>query len=166
MVSRLKNRKRVASIAGDLATTIDADRIRSAGAEVVQVNTGNLCHLDAHLVQSVLPRLRLDGLDVLLIENVGNLICPGEFPLGAHKRLVVVSFTEGPYMVKKHPAIFLGADVLAVNKSDLARAMGVDGEALAADAREIKPGLPVVFTSARDGAGVNALLEALGLGAS
>ena len=107
MVKSLGGKRNVAAIAGDLTTTIDADRIREAGAQVIQVNTGKECHLDANLVAKAMAELQLDEIDVLFIENVGNLICPGEFPLGAHKRVVVVSVTEGPYMVVKHPYIFM-----------------------------------------------------------
>jgi hydrogenase nickel incorporation protein HypB len=160
-VRRLKDKKTVASIAGDLATTIDADRIRTAGGEVLQVNTGSLCHLDAAIVSRALSSLNLDGLDILLIENVGNLICPGEFRLGAHRRLVVVSVTEGPYMIVKHPAVFLDADVVAVNKTDLAEVMEVDPESLKRDALSLKPGLKVVLTSAKSGEGVDELMAAL-----
>jgi hydrogenase nickel incorporation protein HypB len=160
-VRRLKDKKTVASIAGDLATTIDADRIRTAGGEVLQVNTGSLCHLDAAIVSRALSSLNLEGLNVLLIENVGNLICPGEFRLGAHRRLVVVSVTEGPYMIVKHPAVFLDADVVAVNKTDLAGVMEVDPESLKRDALFLKPGLKVVLTSAKSGEGVDELMAAL-----
>jgi hydrogenase nickel incorporation protein HypB len=162
-VRTLRGKLAVASIAGDLATTIDADRIRSAGGEVLQVNTGSLCHLDAAIVSRALSRLDLKDLKLLLIENVGNLICPGEFRLGAHKRLVVVSVTEGPYMVVKHPAVFLDADVVAVNKTDLAGAMEVDPEQLRRDALSLKPGLKVVLTSAKSGQGVDELIRALGI---
>jgi hydrogenase nickel incorporation protein HypB len=160
-VRGLKDKLTVASIAGDLATTIDADRIRSAGGEVLQVNTGSLCHLDAAIVSRALSRLDLNGLNLLLIENVGNLICPGEFRLGAHRRLVVVSVTEGPYMIVKHPAVFLDADVVAVNKTDLAEVMEVDPECLKRDALSLKPALKVVLTSAKTGRGVDELMKAL-----
>jgi hydrogenase nickel incorporation protein HypB len=163
LVLRLKERRRIASIAGDLTTTIDADRIRSAGAEVVQINTGGECHLDANIVKNALVKMDLDGLDVLLIENVGNLICPAEFPVGAHRRMVVVSTTEGPYMVVKHPYIFMDADVLVINKKDLAGVMEVDVERLKQDALVIKPGLKVVFTNARTGEGIGDLITALEL---
>ncbi|MDM7925333.1 MAG: hydrogenase nickel incorporation protein HypB [bacterium] len=162
-VRRLKDRKKVASIAGDLATTIDADRIRTAGGEVLQVNTGSLCHLDASIVNRAVSSLDLDGLDILLIENVGNLICPGEFRLGAHRRLVVVSVTEGPYMIVKHPAVFLDADAVAVNKTDLAGVMEVDPERLKKDALALKPGLKTALISAKTGEGVDELMRLMGI---
>jgi hydrogenase nickel incorporation protein HypB len=110
MIERLTNHlgktANVGVVAGDLTTTIDAQRIEQQGASVVQVNTGKECHLDANLVGKALRTMPLEKLDLLFIENVGNLICPAEFPLGAQKRLVVISVTEGPYMVVKHPYIF------------------------------------------------------------
>lgn len=100
--------ERAAVIAGDLTTTIDAERIAEEGARVIQVNTGKECHLDAHLVGQAIGKMNLEGVRILFIENVGNLICPGEFPLGAHRRLVVVSVTEGPYTLMKHPYYLQG----------------------------------------------------------
>jgi hydrogenase nickel incorporation protein HypB len=159
MVKHLKGRLRTAAIAGDLTTTIDADRIQEAGAEVVQINTGRECHLDANLVFRALSDLDLRKLDLLFIENVGNLICPGEFPIGAHERIVVVSTTEGPYMIKKHPYIMMEASTIVVNKIDLACPMGVDLGELKKDALAVKPGIHVVFTNGRTGEGVPELLQ-------
>jgi hydrogenase nickel incorporation protein HypB len=159
----LKKDYRVAAIAGDLTTTIDADRIKEEGAPVVQINTGGQCHLDAEVIGKTLKSLDLDHLDLILIENVGNLICPGSFPVGAHDRMVVVSVTEGPYMVVKHPYIFMDASVLAINKMDLAEIMGVDMNRLKSEALQIKPDLKVVFTNARTGEGIENLVDALNL---
>ncbi|RKY04397.1 hydrogenase accessory protein HypB [Candidatus Poribacteria bacterium] len=161
LVRKLKGRRSIAVIAGDLTTTIDADRIGREGVQVVQVNTGKECHLDAHLVGKALEEMDLDAIDLLFIENVGNLICPGEFPLGAHKRLVVVSVTEGPYMVVKHPYIFLDASVAVINKIDLAEAMGVDPAKLEKDVLKINPSARVVRTNALTGEGVDEVIQAL-----
>lgn len=163
LVSRLQTTYRTACIAGDLTTTIDADRIAEKGASVVQANTGKECHLDANLVGKALSELDLDNLDLIFIENVGNLICPGEFPVGAHQRIVVVSTTEGPYMIIKHPYILLESSVLVINKMDLAVAMEVDVHRLRADALNIKPELKVVFTNARSGKGIPELIKSLNL---
>lgn len=163
LIRRLKGRRSIAVIAGDLTTTIDADRIGREGVQVVQVNTGKECHLDAHLVGKALGEIDLEAIDLLFIENVGNLICPGEFPLGAHKRLVVVSVTEGPYMVVKHPYIFLDASVAVINKIDLADAMGVDPAKLEEDVLRINPSAKVVRTNALAGEGVDELIQALGI---
>ena len=163
LVGLLKERYRIAYIAGDLTTTIDADIIAEHGVPVIQVNTGKECHLDANLVAKALRKIDLASTDLIFIENVGNLICPAEFPLGAHQRIVVVSVTEGPYVVVKHPYIFMEADLAVVNKIDIAEAMGVDIGKLEADMRNVKPGLRVVRTSCRTGEGIDEVVEALGL---
>jgi hydrogenase nickel incorporation protein HypB len=155
----------VGVVAGDLTTTIDAKRIEEHGARVVEVNTGKECHLDANLVDKALKVLPLKELDVLFIENVGNLICPAEFPLGAHKRLVLISVTEGPYMVVKHPHIFSGADVVAINKVELATAMRVDPEKLKEDVLAINPRAEVIKTSLIADQGTSEVIEALDLAA-
>jgi len=162
-VQRLKGKRRMAMIAGDVTTTIDAERVERHGVPTVQINTGKECHLDANLVDKALSRLSLNELDVLWIENVGNLICPGDFPIGAQKRAVVVSVTEGPYMIVKHPLIFQTADVAVINKIDLAAAMGVDPETLASDALKINSRIIVVKTCAKSGEGVGDFTRALGL---
>ncbi len=154
---------RAAVIAGDLTTTIDAERIEAEGARVLQVNTGKECHLDAHLIRRAVDRMELDGVEILFIENVGNLICPGEFPLGAHKRLVVTSVTEGPYTVVKHPYIFREADVIVLNKMDMAKPMKVSLPGLERDARKINPQASIVKTNAMTGMGVPQVIEALGM---
>lgn len=163
IAQKLKEKYRIAVIAGDVTTTIDADRIKRQGVSSIQVNTGRECHLDANLVRKALERIDLDSIDVLFIENVGNLICPADFPLGAHKRVVVVSITEGEYMILKHPMIFRDADVIVINKVDLAQAMGVDPEKLVGDALQINPRAKVVKAALRDGAGVDEVIQALGL---
>ena len=163
MIHQLKSRSRIAVIEGDVTTTIDADLIASEGVAAVQVNTGKECHLDANLIRKALDRMSLNSLDLIFIENVGNLICPAEFPLGSKKRLVVISVTEGPYMVLKHPMMFLGADAVAINKVDLADAMGVSPTKLMADVAKLNPKSVAVGTSCRNGVGVEKVIEALGL---
>lgn len=163
LVKLLKPRYRIAAFKGDLTTTIDADMIKRHGVEVVAINTGKECHLDANLVKKALERLKLPKIDLLFIENVGNLICPAEFPLGSEKRIVVVSVTEGPYMVVKHPFIFMDADVIVINKVDLASAMKVNPEKLKADVGKINSRAKVVFANCRSGEGVGSVAEALGL---
>jgi hydrogenase nickel incorporation protein HypB len=161
-VERLKGRKRVAVIEGDLTTTIDSDRIAKHGVEVIQINTGKECHLDANLVKGALEELNLNDLDIIFIENVGNLICPAEFPLGSDKRLVVISVTEGPYMVVKHPFIFMEADVVAINKIDLAEHMNVNVSQLEGDVKKINPKANVVRVSCKKEIGINKVFSALG----
>lgn len=163
LVERVKGHYRTAVFKGDLTTTIDAEIIRRHGVEVVAISTGKECHLDANLVQKALHRLNLDEIDLLFIENVGNLICPGEFPLGAVKRVVVISVTEGPYMVIKHPFIFMDADVVVINKVDLAEAMHVDVTKLEADVKIINKKAHAVPTNCRTGEGVGEVVKALSL---
>ena len=163
VLKRLGMGTRVAVIAGDLTTTIDAERIEAEGARVIQVNTGKECHLDAHLIHQAVDRMKLDGVEILFIENVGNLICPGEFPLGAHKRLVVTSVTEGPYTVVKHPYIFREADVIVLNKMDMAKPMRVSLPKLERDARQINPQALLIRTNALRGGGIPKVIAALGL---
>jgi len=155
--------KAVAVIAGDLTTTIDAERIEEEGARVIQVNTGKECHLDARLVQRAVNQMNLKGVKILFIENVGNLICPGEFPLGAHQRLVVTSVTEGPYTLMKHPYIFKEADVIVLNKIDLAKAMKVSVSRLEEDAQRINPHAPFIKVNALKGTGIAKVIKSLGL---
>ena len=163
ILKKLGMGKKVAVVAGDLTTTIDAERIEIEGARVIQVNTGKECHLDAHLIRQAVNKMKLDGVKILFIENVGNLICPGEFPLGAHKRLVVTSVTEGPYMIVKHPYIFREADVIALNKIDLAKAMKVNLSQLARDAKKINTRAPFITVNALKGKGISKIITALEL---
>ena len=163
LVQQLKNRYKIAVFKGDLTTTIDAELIARHGVETVAINTGKECHLDANLVKKALMKLDLKNLDLLFIENVGNLICPAEFPLGSDKRVVVVSVTEGPYMVVKHPFIFMETNVVAINKVDLATAMDVDVKRLKKDVKTVNPKAIVVATNCRTGKGVEEVVKALGL---
>jgi hydrogenase nickel incorporation protein HypB len=132
--------------------------------QAVQINTGRECHLDANLVRKALAKVDLNAIDLIFIENVGNLICPADFPLGSDKRVVVVSVTEGPYMVVKHPFIFADTDVAVVNKIDLAGPMEVDAKKLGSDVRAINAKTSVVFTNCRTGQGVSEVASALRLG--
>jgi len=163
MVELLKDRYRIAAFKGDLTTTIDAEAISRHNVEVVAINTGKECHLDANLVKKALQRLNLDNIDLLFIENVGNLICPAEFPLGPEKRVVVISVTEGPYMVVKHPFIFMDTDIVVINKIDLASAMDVNVENLKTDVKRVNLKAKVVATNCRTGEGVDKVVKALGL---
>ena len=163
LVQALKQKYRIAVFKGDLTTTIDAERIGRHGVQVLTINTGRECHLDANVVARAVERISLEDIDLLLIENVGNLICPAEFPLGTEKRVVVVSVTEGPYMVVKHPFTFMTADVMVINKKDLAEIMKIDTEQLKKQVKEIKPDVKVAVTNALSGEGVEELIKALEL---
>jgi len=155
--------KRAAAVAGDVAGDDDYNRFVAHGIPAANINTGKECHLDAHLVDHALEDLPLDDIDYIFIENVGNLVCPVDFPVGAHKRVVVISVTEGDDMVRKHPAIFAFSDVVIINKVDLAQAMEVDPKILERDARRTNPGAKIIMMDARHGKGVDELVKALGL---
>lgn len=155
--------KRAAAIAGDVSGDDDYARFVAHGIPAANINTGKECHLDAHLVDHALEDLPLDKVDYLFIENVGNLVCPVDFPVGSHKRVVVISVTEGDDMVRKHPAIFAFSDIILINKVDLAEAMEVDPRILERDARRINPGVKIIMTDARHGKGMDELAKALQL---
>jgi hydrogenase nickel incorporation protein HypB len=164
LAEHLKSKgKKSAAIAGDVSGDDDYQRFVSHGMPAANINTGKECHLDAHLVDHALEDLPLEKLDYLFIENVGNLVCPVDFPLGSHLRVVVISVTEGDDMVRKHPAIFAFSDVIVINKIDLADAMQVDPKVLERDARRINPAAKVILMDARKGVGMDALIAALGL---
>ncbi|MDD1769544.1 MAG: hydrogenase nickel incorporation protein HypB [Methanomassiliicoccales archaeon] len=154
---------KVAAIAGDVTGEDDYTIFRNAGIPAVNLNTGKECHLDAHLVQHALGDMDLGSFDVLFIENVGNLVCPADFPLGTDLRIVVISVTEGDDMVNKHPMIFLDSDVAVLNKIDLIKVLDVDVERLRRDYAKLRKNGVLHLTSAKTGEGVDDLLGALGL---
>jgi hydrogenase nickel incorporation protein HypB len=146
---------------GDATTIPDYERASHQGVPVVQIATVNGCHLDANLIGKALEKIELDKTRLIFIENVGNLICPAEFPLGSKARVVVISVTEGPYMVKKHPHMFLGADIVVINKTDLAAAMEVSVDELIRDVHTLKPSTRVFPISCKNGTGINEVATAL-----
>lgn len=148
-----------AVIVGDLATACDAERLRAAGAPVVQITTGTVCHLDAEMVARALEQLDLDGRRLLWIENVGNLVCPTDFDLGENARVVLLSVTEGEDKPLKYPPIFRTAHVVVVTKTDLAAATGCDLAALRHNLRAAAPQARVFELSARTGEGLGAWLD-------
>ena len=151
--------ERIGVIVGDVAGDDDARRFRELGVEVANVNTGKECHLDPGLVEEALESFDLDALDTLYIENVGNMVCPADFPLGAEARILVVSTTEGDDVVRKHPLLFQSADAAVINKTDIADAVDADVETMVRDVAETAPDLPVFETSTKVGSGI-AELEA------
>jgi hydrogenase nickel incorporation protein HypB len=164
LVSLLSDRSvKSGVVTGDVVGDDDYRRVSALGVPTVNVNTGKECHIDAHLAEHALEDLELDSIEVLLVENVGNLVCPADFPLGTDIRAVIISVTEGDDMVRKHPLIFREADVIVINKSDLASIMEVDIDVLVKDARTVKPGAKVVVTDAKHSDGIEELAEALGL---
>jgi len=155
--------RRVGTIAADSAGDDDHRRFTERGADSVNLNTQDDCHLDAHAVEHALERLPLDRLDLLFIENVGNLICPADFPLGTDVEVVVISVTEGDDMVRKHPKIFAQTDIVVVNKTDLADAVGVDPARILSDYAALNPHGRAFLTDARHDRGIDEVARALGM---
>jgi len=153
---------RIAVLVGDLATDNDAQRIGVAGVPVTQITTGTACHLDAHMVHHALEKISLNGRDLLLIENVGNLVCPASFDLGEQHRVVLLAVTEGEDKPLKYPIIFQSADVVVVNKIDLAEAVGYQRDRAMENIRKVAPRATILEVSAQTGAGVDAWLKWLG----
>ena len=145
---------RMAVIEGDLFTSKDADRIGALGAQVVQINTSGGCHLDAPMVQKALSSLDLDALDLIIIENVGNLVCPAEFALGEDAKAVVLSVTEGDDKPMKYPLMFKESAVAIINKTDLLPFTNFDLPQATEDIRTIHPGASVLPVSATKGDGM------------
>ncbi len=147
---------RMGVIVGDLATDNDARRLREKGAEVLQVTTGTVCHLDAEMVARALEHMTLDGLKLLLIENVGNLVCPAAFDLGENARVVVFSCTEGEDKPLKYPPIFAAANAVVISKADIADAAGFNRPLALDNLRHAAPEAQLFEVSARTGAGLDA----------
>lgn len=163
-VSALADLVPTAVIVGDLATARDAERIKAAGAPVVQITTGTACHLDAAMVARGIESLDLTGCRLLLIENVGNLVCPADFDLGEDRRVVLLSVTEGEDKPLKYPPIFRWATAVVVTKLDLAEATGVDLGLLRSNIASVAPRARVFELSAKTGLGMGPWLEWIGSG--
>ncbi|MFJ5172893.1 hydrogenase nickel incorporation protein HypB [Streptomyces griseoviridis] len=148
-------RRPVAVIEGDQETTLDAERIRRAGGAVVQVNTGAGCHLDAEMVQGALTTLDPDGGSLVLVENVGNLVCPALFDLGERSRVVIISVTEGTDKPLKYPYMFAVADLVIINKVDLLPYVDFDTDQCVRYARSVNPDLRALTLSATTGEGLD-----------
>lgn len=147
--------------AGDVIAKYDAQRFEAKGTMAVPLNTGKECHLDAHLVGHALEKLNLNTIDLLFIENVGNLVCPSDFVLGEHKRIVVVSVTEGEDTIAKHPMIFRISDAAVVNKIDIAEFVDADPDKMIRDAQRINPKIETIKTSCKTGEGLDKWIELL-----
>lgn len=147
---------RLGVIEGDPDTAMDAERVARCGIPVVQINTGGGCHLEANLVERALDRLPLGELDLLIVENVGNLVCPVEFDLGEKRRVAVVSTAEGHDKPAKYPKLFRAADLVVLNKADLLPYVDFDVEAFRKYVDDLQPGVPVIQVSCRTGAGIEA----------
>jgi hydrogenase nickel incorporation protein HypB len=159
--AKLVGKLRIGVIVGDLATDNDAAQLRSAGIPVVQITTGTVCHLDAEMVSKAAAQLDLDKLDVLVIENVGNLVCPADYDLGEDLRVVLLSVTEGEDKPLKYPPMFHSAHVAVVTKSDLASATGFNRELALQNLERVSHHARIFELSAKTGDGMKAWLDFL-----
>lgn len=154
-LSGFKDRLRIGMINGDIATSFDADRAQAAGAIAIQINTGGDCHLDASMVQSAISQLDLDALDLVIIENVGNLVCPADFKLGTHKSVLVASIPEGDDKPYKYPGMYRGVDVVVINKIDLLPYVPFRMEFFKKGIEVLNPGVTQFEISCRTGEGLS-----------
>jgi hydrogenase nickel incorporation protein HypB len=160
-LASLRRQWRVAALVGDLATENDAARLAGSRAQVKQIITGEVCHLDAAMIERALEGWNLDELDLLFIENVGNLVCPASYDLGEELRLVLLSVTEGEDKPLKYPTIFNTADVAVITKMDLARAVEFDLAAARGHIQQIRPGMEVIEVSSKTGEGMEEWMRLL-----
>jgi hydrogenase nickel incorporation protein HypB len=155
-VEALRDEVRIGAVDGDLATTIDADRVAALGVPSVQINTGGTCHLDAAMLQNALPQLPLDELDLLIVENVGNLVCPSAFQLGVHKDVLIASVPEGDDKPYKYPTMYRGVDAVLLNKMDVMDAFDFDVAYFRQGVEVLNPGLAFFPISCKTGEGIDA----------
>lgn len=158
-IKRLKNNFSIAVIEGDLQTTVDSDRIKALGIPAYQITTGNVCHLDARMIHNALHEFKLDGFDILFIENVGNLVCPAEFYLGEDLRVMVYSVVEGAEKPKKYPLMFHEVEVVLLNKIDLLPYAGVELKELEKNVLEVNPQAKIFPVSCKTGEGIDSWIS-------
>jgi len=157
---RLKERLRVAAIDGDIATSLDADRAAAAGAQAaIQINTGGECHLDAVMLRGALDQLDLRQFDLVLVENVGNLVCPADFRLGTHKSVLIASIPEGDDKPHKYPGMYRGVDALVINKIDLLPYINFRMDFFQRGVEALNPGVVTFPVSCRTGEGLDAWID-------
>lgn len=154
-IEGLADRIKMAVIEGDLQSSFDAERIQRKGVQAVQINTDGGCHLDGNMIQIALDSIDLSGLDLLIIENVGNLVCPAEFNLGEHEKVMILSITEGDDKPLKYPLMFQLTSVLLVNKIDLLPYVDCDLEKIRRYARQLNPNQEIFEISCRSGEGLD-----------
>ena len=159
----LTGKYRILVICGDITTRVDAERIEAHNVETIQINTGRECALNAYHIYQIIKNKDLTQFDLIFIENVGNLICPSEFLLGADKRITIVSITEGEWVVEKHPMLFKMSQIAVINKVDLAERLGTNIDKMIQDAKNINPDIEIITTSAKTGNNIDLLIEKLGL---
>ncbi|RMG01214.1 MAG: hydrogenase accessory protein HypB [Nitrospirae bacterium] len=153
-IEMLNGELRVGVIEGDIETDRDAERIKNKGVPVHQITTGQTCHLDAEMVHRAMHQMPLEELDILFVENVGNLVCPAAYDIGTHKNIVLLSLTEGDDKPAKYPLVFLKSHLMVITKTDLAGLLDFDIDKAIGDARRINPSLEVIRVSAKSGDGM------------
>jgi hydrogenase nickel incorporation protein HypB len=154
-VKRLGDQIKIAVLVGDLETERDAERIRQVGGNALQIVTGGICHLEAQMIWQAMQTINLDGVELLFVENVGNLVCPASFDLGEDYRVTLIATTEGDDKPKKYPKMFLTSELMVVSKSDLLPYLPFSVEAVTRDAREINADLEVITISSMNGDGMD-----------
>jgi hydrogenase nickel incorporation protein HypB len=154
-IDRFKDQHSMAVIEGDIASTIDAEKISQLGVQAIQINTGGGCHLDANMIEKALTDLKLDHLNLVFIENVGNLVCPADIDLGAHKNVVILSIPEGDDKPFKYPAIFLEADTVLINKIDVLPYFDFKLDMFTETVKGLNPSATVIPVSAKSGEGLD-----------
>jgi hydrogenase nickel incorporation protein HypB len=152
---KLKDKLEMAVLVGDLETERDAIRIREAGIESLQIVTNGVCHLEAQMIQQAFDHINVEGLDLLFIENVGNLVCPAAFDLGEDYRVTLIASTEGDDKPKKYPRMFLTSELMLISKSDLLPYVPFSVEAVIKDAREVNPEIETITISSTSGDGID-----------
>jgi hydrogenase nickel incorporation protein HypB len=158
-IRSLQDRFSLAVIDGDIATSLDADRAAAAGAVAVQINTGGECHLDAVMLRAAIPRLDLNQIDLLIVENVGNLICPASFQLGTHQNILIASIPEGDDKPYKYPGMYRGVDAVVINKIDLLPYVDFDMDYFKRGIEMLNPGVLTFPLSCRTGEGLPGWLD-------
>lgn len=158
-IKRLKDKTRIGVIEGDVSSSIDAEVVGREGVPVIQINTGGSCHLDANMVSNALNNLPLTNIDLLFIENVGNLICPASFALGEHRRVIISSIPEGDDKPFKYPVMFHDADIVLLNKIDLLPYVKFDSDAFSRALRSINEKLEIIPVSCTGGEGIEEWLS-------
>lgn len=157
LIGKLRDSFRVGVIEGDIAGQVDAERIASLGVPAVQLNTDGACHIEAMSIQHILPELPLEDLDVIFVENIGNLVCPAEFRIGESLRITILSIPEGDDKVEKYPLMFTDTDCLALNKYDMLPYFDFNEERVLANYGTVNPGAPLFRISSRTGDGIEEL---------
>lgn len=156
---KLAGKLRLGVVVGDIETTRDADRISKFNVPAIQLTTGTACHLDANMVASALPHLQLDKLDILVVENVGNLVCPAEFIVGEDYKIMILSVTEGDEKPLKYPLMFRESSLMLINKIDLLQYTNFNLEEAKANARKINPSIDIIEISCTKGTGLDAWIN-------